>query len=68
MIAVDAIGSVGATTAPSTNAALHGNPSIAAWATTATVTVVATTSPTARTPIARAFARKSRTGVKNADR
>src|SRR5436309_3255991 len=41
MIAVDAIGSVGATTAPRTNAALHDSPPIAACATTATVTVVA---------------------------
>ena len=67
MIAVEAIGSVGATTAPRTNAALHDSPPIAAWATTATVTVVATTSPTARMPIERAFALRSRTDVKNAE-
>src|ERR671932_1149323 len=42
-IAVAAIGSVGETTAPSTNAAGQEKPSIAQWATAATVTVVTTT-------------------------
>ena len=67
MIAVAAIGSVGATTAPSTNAAGQERPSTASCATNATVTVVATTRPTARMPITLAFARSSRTDVKNAE-
>jgi hypothetical protein len=66
-IFVAASGSVGETTAPSTNAALHEKPSIAQCATAATATVVATTRPTASNPIGRAFVRRSRSDVKNAD-
>ena len=66
MIAVAAIGSVGETIAPSTNALAHGRPSIAAWATTATTAVVASTIPTASRPIGLTFARRSRREVKNA--
>ena len=51
-ISVAATGSVGETIAPSTNAAAHGRPTTW-WATTATVTVVAATSPTASSPIGR---------------
>ena len=65
-IAVAASGSVGDTIAPSTNAAGHVSPSTTACATTATPTVVATTRPTARSPIGRMFARRSRSDVKNA--
>jgi hypothetical protein len=65
-IAVAAIGSVGDTTAPSTNATFHGM-SAAQWATAATMTVVAPTSPIASNPIDRAFARKSRSEVKYAE-
>ena len=42
-----ATGSVGDTTAPSTNAACHDMPSMTSWATTATPTIVAITSPMA---------------------
>ena len=65
-IDVAAIGSVGETIAPRTNAAGHDRPSTTACATTATATVVATTSPTASCEIARTFARRSRSEVKNA--
>ena len=65
-IAVAAIGSVGETTAPSTKAAAQSSP-IASWATTATTTIVIRTRPTASRPIGRAFARRSRSEVKNAD-
>ena len=67
MIAVAAIGSVGETTAPNTNAAAHDMSSTSAWATTATATIVVITSPIARSPIGRTFARSSRKDVKNAD-
>ena len=66
MIAVAAIGSVGETTAPSTKAAAQGRPGTIACATTATTTIVSRTSPTARRPTGRTFARRSRSEVKNA--
>ena len=50
-IVVAASGSVGATIAPSANAAAHGSPSISACATTATAHAVAITSPTASSEI-----------------
>ena len=65
-MAVAAIGSVGETIAPSTNAAGQVRPSTTACATTATPTVVTTTSPTASNPIGPALARRSRRDVKNA--
>src|SRR5262245_5005895 len=67
MIAVAAIGSVGATAAPRTNAAAHDISSTHMCATTATAHVVNTTSPIARAPIGRTLARSSRSDVKNAD-
>ena len=66
MIAVAAIGSVGETTAPSTNAAAHGSPGTIACATTATTTIVRRTRPTASSPTGRRFERRSRSEVKNA--
>src|SRR5919204_4014220 len=54
-IDVAAIGSVGETTAPSTNAACHEKSSIHQCATAATTTVVTTTSPTASRLIGLAF-------------
>ena len=66
MIAVAAIGSVGETTAPSTNAAAHGRSGTISWATTATTTIVSRTSPTESSPTGRTFARRSRSEVKNA--
>jgi multisubunit Na+/H+ antiporter MnhG subunit len=67
MIAVAAIGSVGETMAPSTNAALQDMESTAAWATTATTVMVAITSPIASIPMGRAFARRSLREVKKAE-
>ena len=64
-MAVAASGSVGDTIAPSANAAGQLMPSTIAWATTATATVVARTSPTADSEIARASARRSRGDEKN---
>ena len=64
-IAVAAIGSVGETIAPSVNAAAHGSPTTSC-ATTATATVVASTSPIASRPIGRMFVRRSRSEVKKA--
>jgi len=66
MIAVAAIGSVGETTAPSTNAAAHGRSGTIACATTATTTIVRSTRPTASNPTGRTFERRSRSEVKNA--
>ena len=66
MIAVAAIGSVGETIAPSTNAADQGSSGTIACATTATATMVSSTSPTASSPTGRTFARRSRSEVKNA--
>ena len=59
-MALAASGSVGETIAPSANAAGQLMPSTTAWATTATATMVARTSPTADSEIARASARRSR--------
>ena len=67
MIDVAAIGSVGETTAPSTNAPLQDMLSTHWWATTATTPMVAITRPIASIPIGTAFARRSRSPVKNAD-
>src|SRR6185312_16407031 len=67
-IDVAAIGSVGETTAPSTNAAFHENPPIHQCAAAATVRVVTATRPTASRLIGAAFWRRSRRDVKNADR
>ena len=55
-IVVAASGSVGETIAPSANAAAHGRPAIAACATTATATVVRSTSAIALSVIGRRFA------------
>ena len=58
-IAVAATGSVGPSTAPSTNATSHGMPTT--WcATKATPTVVTSTSPTESSAIGRALKRRSR--------
>ena len=65
-IAVAATASVGETIAPSTNAVPQLIPPMAAWATTATVTIVASTSPIASRDIGRRFARMSRSDEKNA--
>ena len=62
-IAVAAIGSVGATTAPSTKAGAQPSPT-ARWATTATAAIVVATSPVASSEIGCAFTRKSRNEVK----
>ena len=53
-------GSVGPSTAPSTNAAAHGIPS-SAFATAATAAIVTSTSPTASSPIGCQLARSSET-------
>ena len=58
-IAVAATGSVGATIAPSVNAAAHERPPISSWATTATAHIVASTRPIAAIEIARASRRSS---------
>src|SRR3954452_4150320 len=63
-IAAAASGSVGETTAPSTNAAATERPIL--WPTTPTAAVVTNTSPTARNVISRMFARSPRTEVKSA--
>ena len=63
-IAVAATGSVGETIAPSTKAAGHDMPSITAWATSATASAVASTSPIASRLIGRMFWRRSRRPVK----
>src|SRR4051794_23637327 len=65
-ISTAATGSVGETTAPSTNAASHDRPSMTACATTATTTIVAVTSATARNEIGPRFARRSCSDEKNA--
>ena len=62
-----ASGSVGATIAPSANAAAHGRSSIRACATTATVTAVAITSPIASSEIVRRSNLRSRRLAKKAD-
>ena len=65
-IEVAAVGSVGDTIAPSTNAVGQSSPGIIACATAATTTVVASTSPTASSEISAMFARTSRSEVKYA--
>ena len=62
-IAVAATASGGATIAPSANAGHQPSSGISAFATTATTTVVNSTSPIASRPMARRFALKSRIGV-----
>ena len=59
-VAVAAIGSVGATTAPSTNAAGQLSPSISACATTATAPIVPSTSASTSTESGRHSAFSSR--------
>ena len=59
------MGSVGETMAPSTNAELQERSSIAVWATAATATVVAITSPTLSRLIGRMFTFSSCSEVKN---
>ena len=66
-IAVAATASGGETMAPSVNATAQSRPGMAAWTTTVTTTVVATTRPIASDRIGRAWARKSRTDVKKAE-
>ena len=63
---VAASGSVGDTTAPSTNADGHGSPLTADARPTATPAVVTTTSPIESRPIGRLLARRSRSDVKKA--
>ena len=63
-IAVAATGSVGETIAPRTKAAGHDMSSITAWATSATASAVASTSPIASMLIWRTFSRSSRRPVK----
>jgi len=65
-ISLAASGSVGETIAPSANATAHGIAGTSAWMATATTTVVASTSPTASSEIARRSARRSRRFAKNA--
>ena len=65
-IAVAAIGSVGATIAPSVNAAAHDRPSIRTCATTATAHIVASTRPTASSEIGRRSRLSSCRFAKNA--
>ena len=57
MIDVPASGSVGETTAPSTNAAAQGRPGMAACATTATANMVASTRPIESSMIGRRLRR-----------
>ena len=64
-IAVAAIGSVGETTAPRTNASAQPR-SVTSCATTATPTVVSPTTPIASSEIGRMFCRSSRRPVKYA--
>ena len=56
---------MGDTTAPSTNATGHDSPTTS-WPTTATVSIVAITSPMASMPIGRALDRSSRRFAKKA--
>jgi hypothetical protein len=65
-IAVDATASVGETMAPNTNAAAQEKLGRTAWATTATMSVVAITSPMASRLIGRRLKRKSRHDVLHA--
>jgi hypothetical protein len=59
MIVAGASGSVGETTAPSTNAASQDRPEMSACATHATAHIVARTSPTVLSVSPRRFARRS---------
>src|SRR5829696_1284274 len=59
-VATAATGSVGPTTAPSTNAASQLIPGTIAWATTATAPIVASTSPIESSPSGRSAAPSSR--------
>jgi hypothetical protein len=63
---VAATGSVGATIAPSAKAAAHGRPPTTSWATTATATIVASTSPMASIEIDRRSAFRLCRSAKNA--
>ncbi len=63
-IAVAATASGGATMAPSVKAAASPMPGTMALTTTPTASVVNSTRPTARSRMGRAFALKSRIGVK----
>ena len=63
---VAASASVGATMAPSVNAAAQPSPGTSACATAATMTVVSRTSPTDSRAIGQRFVRRSRSGVSNA--
>jgi hypothetical protein len=65
-ICVPATGSVGPTIAPSVNATAQLTPGISAWATAATATIVASTSPIDSSVIGRRFARRSLRFAKNA--
>ena len=62
-MAVAATTSGGATIAPRTKATGQEKPAMTVCATTATATVVKNTHPTARSPIGRRLARKSRQEV-----
>ncbi len=64
-ISAGATASVGETTAPSTNASAQPRP-IAWWATKATASIVARTTPIESRAIGRALRRRSRSDVKNA--
>ena len=66
MIVAPASGSVGDTTAPSTNAAAHESPGISACAAAATATMVASTSPIEVRAMGRRLARRSARLAKNA--
>ena len=66
MTDVVATGSVGASAAPTTKPAAHGTPA-ATCSTAAIAAMVASTSPTARKPIARRFERTSSAAKRNAD-
>src|SRR5215211_6574877 len=65
-MAVAATGSVGDTTAPSTNATGHENP-ITQYAAPATTSAVSATRPTESSPMGLTLARRSRGEEKNAD-
>ena len=59
MMVAAAIGSVGDTIAPSTNATSHGIPGTSMWTTHATAHIVTSTRPTVLSVSARRLARKS---------
>ena len=61
-----ATASVGATIAPITKQTGQDSPSMNAWQTAATVSIVTSTSATASSERARALLRRSRSEVKNA--